>query len=234
MYFINVGQGDLSFLSTAKNCLFFDAGGDAFKIGLKAKSLLQKECSHKKNTLFLSHFDRDHIIKTFDLIRIISIQHIYVPYFEPKSELARKLLQYIKRVPSLALSDLRAPQTVSTEEYKIRCLAPLKASAKNPENNNSLVLELTVLNRKFLITGDAPVKPQLLSEPVEVLKVSHHGSRHNSSKEIMRKARPLLCIVSVGAKNKYGHPHIETLEILNKGACAVLRTDRLGTIEIDL
>jgi competence protein ComEC len=66
-----------------------------------------------------------------------------------------------------------------------------------------------------------------------VLKVAHHGSKHSSSLKFLEQVQPKIAVISVGAANRYGHPHIETLERLEKVGSTVLRTDELGAIKME-
>lgn len=65
-----------------------------------------------------------------------------------------------------------------------------------------------------------------------ILKVSHHGSADQYA-ELTEALRPSFSIVSVGAKNSYGHPTDRTLALLRRVGSKVLRTDFLGSIAID-
>jgi competence protein ComEC len=67
---------------------------------------------------------------------------------------------------------------------------------------------------------------------VEVLKVAHHGSRSSTAAEFLASTRPRLAILSVGARNPFGHPSPEVLSRLHGSGALVLRTDRDGTVEI--
>ncbi|MBF8280914.1 MAG: putative hydrolase (metallo-beta-lactamase superfamily) [Candidatus Magasanikbacteria bacterium] len=109
---------------------------------------------------------------------------------------------------------------------------------KDDQNSRSIVFILHYGESDFLFTGDAEVdvEQELLKEgkytPVEVLKVSHHGSKTGSSKEMLAAARPQYAVIMVGRKNKYGHPHSVTLRRLESAGAQVLRTDQEGTIEV--
>ena len=65
---------------------------------------------------------------------------------------------------------------------------------------------------------------------VELLKVSHHGSKNATSAEFLGLVRPRIAVISCGRKNSYGHPHEETMERLDEAGAKVLRTDELGAI----
>ena len=67
---------------------------------------------------------------------------------------------------------------------------------------------------------------------MEVLKVPHHGSKNGLTKEMLEAASPGLAIISAGRKNRYGHPHEETLGVLREMGVKILRTDQEGEIEI--
>ena len=68
--------------------------------------------------------------------------------------------------------------------------------------------------------------------PCDVLKVGHHGSSSSSAEEFISEAYPEYAVISCGEGNEYGHPHRETLELLDGIKAEVLRTDKLGTIVI--
>jgi len=87
----------------------------------------------------------------------------------------------------------------------------------------------------ILLTADAeadevPIDPG----PVDVLKVAHHGSEDSGLGALLDRATPRLAVISVGADNPYGHPAAGTLAELARHGVQTLRTDRRGTIELDV
>ena len=65
-----------------------------------------------------------------------------------------------------------------------------------------------------------------------MLKVGHHGSSSSSGLSFLKKVVPRYAIISVGAKNSYGHPAEETINNLTAVGCEIYRTDLSGTIII--
>ena len=65
---------------------------------------------------------------------------------------------------------------------------------------------------------------------VTLLKVGHHGSRGATSDRWLDELQPAEAVISVGAKNRYGHPAPEALARLRAHGVTVLRTDERGTI----
>jgi competence protein ComEC len=60
----------------------------------------------------------------------------------------------------------------------------------------------------------------------------HHGADTAHAASLVAAVRPEVSVISVGANNKYGHPAPSTLAAL--GALPVYRTDRYGTVELEL
>ena len=65
-----------------------------------------------------------------------------------------------------------------------------------------------------------------------VLKVAHHGSKNSTSEEFLKAANPMLAIISCGEGNRYGHPHEETLERLEKADVLWFCTKDYGAITV--
>lgn len=100
------------------------------------------------------------------------------------------------------------------------------------ENEKSIAGILSYRDIKIFMAGNitADVEKRLvwqriLKELVDVLKVSHHGSKEASSEELLEILKPKLAVLSVGSKNKFGHPTKEILERLKKWGVEILRTD---------
>ena len=90
-----------------------------------------------------------------------------------------------------------------------------------------------------LFAGDAegPTEAWLLGSGAElhatVLKVAHHGSRYASGARFLRAVGERIAIVSVGARNDYGHPAPETLSRLARSGASIYRTDMDGDVTIE-
>ncbi len=101
-------------------------------------------------------------------------------------------------------------------------------------------LRLRVGAARLLFTGDAGRRIDELEVAAgdalaaDVLKVAHHGSPTSSTRSFLERARPAVAIVSVGARNRYGHPDAAVLGRLEACGACVLRTDRDGAIVLDL
>jgi len=106
-------------------------------------------------------------------------------------------------------------------------------------NDFSLILRLSLGEIDFLFTGDAEkaaeraVLRSKLELKSEFLKVGHHGSYTSTSVPFLDAVDPLYAIISCGRNNRFGHPHIPTVNKLTKERdVKVYRTDQHGTIVV--
>ncbi len=115
--------------------------------------------------------------------------------------------------------------------------SPIKSAAETL-NEYSICGLLTSGANTFFFTGDAGKQEEqallaenlLPSQPVDVLKVGHHGSKGSSSTEFLQALHPTDAVISCGTGNSYGHPHQGALERLQEVGCTIYRTDLDGTI----
>jgi competence protein ComEC len=86
----------------------------------------------------------------------------------------------------------------------------------------------------MLLSSDAEsdITAPLALEPVDVLKVAHHGSADPGLPALLKRLRPRVAAIEVGRGNRYGHPTAATLAALKQAVPTVLRTDRDGTIRL--
>ena len=110
----------------------------------------------------------------------------------------------------------------------------LQTKEYDNENDNSNVIYTELNGYKFMFMGDASTitEKEILNKynlpNIDVLKVGHHGSKTSSSKEFIDEINPKYSIISVGKKNRYGHPNKEVLDNLEDSK--IYRTDQNGSI----
>jgi competence protein ComEC len=104
-------------------------------------------------------------------------------------------------------------------------------------NDNSLVLRISIGNRSVLLTGDAEhlEEAELIRAhgprlSADFLKVGHHGSRTSSTPAFVAAVSPRVATISCGVRNRFGHPHAETLATLGRRGVLALRLDRTGSV----
>jgi competence protein ComEC len=80
---------------------------------------------------------------------------------------------------------------------------------------------------------EPPAQHEILGDvrTVDIYKVCHHGSQYQDT-ELMKSLSAQIAVISVGAKNSYGHPAAETIASLTRLGTQVVRTDRDGALAI--
>ena len=230
--FIDVGQGEAILIALPEKTVLIDAGptGSAPKIA----QVLQELGRNKIDYLVATHPDEDHIGGMADVISNTQIGTIYAPNKTNNTATYRKFLTAIQN-NNLQITLAEAGTIIDqTDDYKLEILWP-KKDANFPETNDySIIIKLTVDNKTFLFTGDAPTNAILNSNPghIDVLKVSHHGSRTGTTEVLIHKLSPTYAVLSYAVDNSYGHPMQSVLNALHKHSVEVWGTGANGTITI--
>lgn len=230
--FIDVGQGEAILIALPEKTMLIDAGptGSAPKIA----QVLQELGRNKIDYLIATHPDEDHIGGMADVISSTQIGTIYAPNKTNNTATYRKFLAAIQN-NNLQITLAEAGTIIDqTNGYKLEILWPKKDVNFPDTNDYSIIIKLTVGNKTFLFTGDAPTNAILDSNPghIDVLKVSHHGSRTGTTEQLVRKLSPTYAVLSYALDNSYGHPMQSVLNALHKHSVEVWGTGANGTITI--
>ena len=230
--FIDVGQGEAILISLPEKTMLIDAGptGSAPKIA----QVLQELGRNKIDYLVATHPDEDHIGGMADVISSTQIGAIYAPNKTNNTATYRKFLTAIQN-NNLQITLAEAGTIIDqTDSYKLEILWPTKDANFPDTNDYSIIIKLTVGNKTFLFTGDAPTSAILNSNPghIDVLKVSHHGSRTGTTEVLIHKLSPTYAVLSYAVDNSYGHPMQSVLNALRKHSVEVWGTGANGTITI--
>ena len=230
--FIDVGQGEAILIALPEKTMLIDAGptGSAPKIA----QMLQELGRNKIDYLVATHPDEDHIGGMADVISNTQIGTIYAPNKTNNTATYRKFLAAIQN-NNLQITLAEAGTIIDqTDSYKLEILWPKKDANFPDTNDYSIIIKLTVGNKTFLFTGDAPTNAILNSNPghIDVLKLSHHGSRTGTTEQLVRKLSPTYAVVSYALDNSYGHPMQSVLNALHKHSVEVWGTGANGIITI--
>lgn len=230
--FIDVGQGEAILIALPEKTMLIDAGptGSAPKIA----QVLQELGRDKIDYLVATHPDEDHIGGMADVISSTQIGTIYAPNKINNTATYRKFLTAIQN-NNLQITLAEAGTIIDqTDAYKLEILWPTKDANFPDTNDYSIIIKLTVGTKTFLFTGDAPTSAILDSNPghIDVLKLSHHGSRTGTNEQLVRRLSPTYAILSYALDNSYGHPMQSVLNSLHKHSVEVWGTGANGTITI--
>jgi ComEC/Rec2-related protein len=118
------------------------------------------------------------------------------------------------------------------------CVATPTGDEDEAANDSSVVLSADVQGIHVLALGDLETDAQRslaaavdAAEPVDVVKVAHHGSTKQHP-ALYAKVRPRVALIGVGRGNDYGHPTSSTLGMLEALGVRILRTDEQGDVAV--
>ncbi|MFA7286641.1 MAG: ComEC/Rec2 family competence protein [Patescibacteria group bacterium] len=236
---LNVGQGDAIYIAFPTGERWLIDGGPDKSILAELDAILPFG-DRRLTGVILTHPHSDHVAGLVSVINRYTVTYVVMPVAEHTSPPYLAFLEAIKQqqLKVIPVDHPFAWGGVSKGvSWRWEFLYPTTRLGKLPDNNEtSIVSKLTYGKRSFLFTGDAPadVERALLAAgrnlKSDVLKVGHHGSDTSTSQEFLAAVAPQYAVISLGERNRYGHPSVEVVSRLEKAGASVLRTDNDGAI----
>ncbi len=242
--FLDVGQGDaLAIRSPGGRWILVDTGprGQTYDAGARVVlPYLRRRGVARIEALVLTHPDLDHIGGAEAVVQALDVGYVADPFQATGRDAYVGVLEAASRngVPWL---EARRDVSITLDGVEVSVLhpgGPTTVSYSGTDSNaKSVVLLVRYGEFEALLTGDAPVEVEEailddLPSELEVLKVGHHGSNTSTSPLLLAQTSPELAVISVGARNRYGHPHAEVVSRILESGGRVLRTDQSGDIVI--
>ena len=233
----DVGQGDSMVINLHNGQgIVIDVGPDPVAVDKCLRNLGITEIP----LLILSHFHADHVGGLSGLVQSRDVGQVWI---------SNNLEPLLESTHSLAL--LNQSEIVTVQKGFVSQIAGIQFEVLWPENvtknfasmpgdgsminNSSIAVLATSADWSLFTAGDLepPAQNEILGSvrEVDIYKVCHHGSKYQD-KELMSALSAQIAVISVGAKNSYGHPAPETIEYLTRLGTQVVRTDVDGAVAI--
>ncbi len=242
---LDVGQGDAILVRTPHDGrILVDAGPDPDRL-LVALDARLPPWDRRIDLVILTHPHEDHVAGLPLLLERYRVGRVADPGMPGAGPGWAALLPALRQ-HGLARTLLVAGDRLQLDGLQLAVLWPdasrVPASSSplgRTVNDASIVLLGTFGRRHVLLAADAEddVDPELVARglpALDLLKVAHHGSRTATSQPLLAALRPGIAVVSVGARNDYGHPASATLERIRAAGATVYRTDRNGAVDVAL
>jgi len=225
---LDIGQGDAILVRDGTHALLVDTGPDP----LALRQALARAGVRSLEGLVLTHAHSDHTGGVPGLAGVARPAWIGVPDVQDAAvdSLARSCASRTDRVVRL-----RRDMVWSVGSATVRVLWPQGGERLLDANDTSVVLLVEMGGGRALLLGDAEERAQrgvleAWSTRVDMLKVAHHGSTNGNVPQALAAWRPAIALISVGAGNRFGHPHAVALESLAEIGARVERTDLRGDL----
>jgi len=255
----DVGQGDGILITRGFTQILIDGGPNDRVLGCLARNM--PFWDRTIELIINTHQDKDHIYGLNSVIQRYNVGRLFINSTAVESKLFADFHQQVRerkikvytpaqgekiKISGILFSFLWPKEKQGELAFWNRPLpeknSVLGASTYTKKVNDfSIVALMEYGNFDALLTGDVPADGERgvvdycrtngCGEPLEVLKVAHHGSKTSSCQEFLDFFRPEIAIISVG-QNNWGHPVPEVLERLKSIGSKILQTKQLGDIKI--
>lgn len=234
VHFIDVGQGDATLITCGEHAMLIDAGDNSK--GTTVQLYLKKQGVTTLDYLIGTHPDADHIGGLDVIITKFDCGMVMMP------EIEREIATYRDVIGAMEYRGYQNTPPVVGHEYSLgeaffTIVAPTKYDEEE-YNNSSIGILLQHGENRFLFVGDAENAAEAdmlatgLDLQADVLKAGHHGSSDSSGDSFLKAVKPQYTVISCGAGNDYGHPHVSTLHAFEKRQIQVYRTDEQGSVVV--
>lgn len=234
IHFIDVGEGDSTLIDFGEYEILIDAGPNM--AGQAVVDYIKPYVDGSLDLVIATHVHHDHIGGMDDVLKAYDVKEII---HSGDTYHTQSYLDYYAAVQA-------KPNCLYTEDEDriidmgggavLRIIDGIDHSQNY--NNNSVIAELTYGETKVLFVGDLEESGELLYlnrlEPVNVLKVGHHGSATSSGTDFLAVLKPEVGIVSAGYANEGLHPHIRAMRRLFEAGTNLYGTFKSGTIVMTL
>ena len=255
---LDVGQGDAVLITNGGSTVLVDGGPDPARLGRLLDSLGYR--GRTIDAVVLTHQHADHhsgLRALFDSRRRITVRF----FFENRDAYPNRALAQLRdsvaarrdrgalvwRDTDDPCGDGRPVCTVTMRGgARLEILRPMPSSARRPDpNDRSTAVKLVgpdSASFTMWLGGDAEraeiawfARTGYAAAPgmrARVLKGDHHGSCNGVTRRYLSLVRPEWAVLSLGARNDYGHMHAQAKATYTAAGVPWYRTDQNGTITI--
>lgn len=242
--FCNVGQGDAIYVLFPNGRDMLIDGGPAASGILSCLGQVMPFWDRTLDFVLLTHAEKDHygglteVVKRYRILFVLTSEsentgpeyRMFIDALSSSSATVKKLFAGDQMTVGFVLFSVMWPS---------REFVTTHSQATKGQNQLSLVFHLRYGVFDAVFSGDADSavdglyhNGSFVDDPVEVLKVPHHGSGTGMTKRYLDWLRPLVAVISVGVKNPYHHPAENTIALLTDIRSRIARTDKHGMIRV--
>ncbi|MBQ9828531.1 MAG: MBL fold metallo-hydrolase, partial [Lachnospiraceae bacterium] len=240
--FPDVGQGDCIIISSPEACIIVDGGSSTVdSVGrYRIEPLLKYMGIDTIDAVIMTHMDSDHVNGLRELMEgsgegPLRTRKVFFSCHTVNEDKREELMK-LAAEKGIETGVLGRGSIIKTDKVRLECLYPSEYETSEDENGCSLVFYVKAEGVSALLTGDVDDSVEKLMagdrriSDVDILKVSHHGSRFGTCRELLDEAKPEAAVISCARYNRYGHPDRNVVKRLTQCGAWVLRTYWKGCI----
>ncbi len=229
--YLDGGQGSCAVLRTsAGETIIFDGGAQQRELA----SCLAWYGVNRVDAIVLSHCDTDHVSGIPQVLENLPVGYLFAEQQQLQRQTARETVGAAHKL-HVAVKPIQTGGTIQLARGRI------ELQVYDDHSNGTNCRELTAVVQlpcsTIAFPGDLALEGVLPfvaeQERITVWTVPHHGSRysfHPQLYQLLQEKGMKRAVISAGLDNRYGHPHQEVLQQLQKQGTAVYRTDKQGAV----
>jgi len=228
--FLDVGQGDAIFIEAPNgNQVLLDGGAN--KKVLSELSNIMPFYDRSIDMVIASHPDKDHIGGLPAVLSKFSVDIVMEPGVWHDTAVYKEFENVVEEKNITKVLARRGMNIWLDEGIYLQIIFPDRDTTGWDTNDASIITRLVYGEVSFMLTGDSSKNMEeyvvsLDGEKLksDVLKLGHHGSKTSTSELFLGFVSPEYVIVSAGRDNRYGHPHKEVMDLVEKFSISTLAT----------
>lgn len=235
----DVGQGDAILIQHENDQILIDGGPNRDVLDCLGEHMPYWD--REIELIILTHPEKDHYGGLIDVFERYQVQtfltnDLVLPEF---SSVGVEVLRSKVGSSGVRVVNPTTGTKVRLGLMYLDIVHPTENFKDSNTNNYSIVTLLKYGDFKAIFTGDIENKVSNdLAEKwdkgtVDYIKIPHHGSKNGITEKLLQVTIPETAVISVGAKNPYGHPHKEVLDMVKKYSREILRTDLIGDVVVE-
>lgn len=251
--FLDVGQGDATVIELPDGQTVLIDGGPAYErldIGraVIGPYLWDRGIRHLDHVIS-THPQLDHVGGLAWVLRAFEVDHYWSNGAKRDKLFYQRLQQAVEEkglVEEIAWAGQEVMNTGRCRFWTLNPPLPDDSPAHDRAvitggshlNNLSVVTRLDCGTHSFLFTADAETEALFrldesdVAKTARVVKIPHHGAKSSFALQWIRELDAEAAVVSVGKRNRYGHPASVALDAYARQGIPLFRTDQDGAVWI--
>jgi competence protein ComEC len=237
---LDIGQGDSILIQGPTGAVVLIDGGPDQSVMRNLGTMLGP-LNRSIDLLVETHPDADHITGLLYAMQNYSVRNFMTPGIPNTTQIFTKIEKKAASLPEMKRITARRGMRIQLGggAYADILHPDRDMSRETATNDGSITMHVVYGKTSFILTGDLPtqVEDWLVTLDggdgelkTDVLKVGHHGSKFSTGSAWLAALNPEYAAISVGKKNRYGHPSPDALGRIEGQGATILRTDQVGTI----
>ena len=237
IYFLDVGQGDGTLVIFKNNVkLLIDGGPMNGRVGKNLEEILPL-ADRYIDLIMVSHAQLDHFGGLIDVMKNFRVGAVLMSEYGSENATWKEFerVRVERKIPKVVIAQ---GDRILYGDSKLDILWPKQGVYFKDLNEVAIGVFAEIGGMRAFFGGDMGIKEEAelarkYDLDVDILKVSHHGSKFSSDAGFLKEASPLVSVIEVG-KNSYGHPTKEALSRLAAAGSQIFRTDLDGFVKVAL